>query len=241
MQENKVRLYYTRCGSDKKHSIIDDKTRQDWLDELSEGKRSAITRLFNMTDQDSSLLGLRLLKYAAEDSGVTDLALADIIYPETGKPYWSGGSRSSQSRSTTARPGTVMDVDFNISHSDNLVMVVLSRQATVGIDVEKIRPLKSLAFRSVMQPHELTRIAQQPVLFFQLWSLKEAVVKAADSSGLPRMREVEIDTNGQTAMFDGRQWYLKQLSLDPLFSIALACSVPLTDLRLIPLSMDDLI
>ncbi|HHO59470.1 MAG TPA: 4'-phosphopantetheinyl transferase superfamily protein [Thiotrichales bacterium] len=117
-------------------------------------------------------------------------------------------------------------------------MVALSRSSAVGGDVEMIRPLKSLAFKAVMQPQELAQIAQQPALFFRLWSIKEAVVKAADCAGLSRLLDVQIDAAQATARFDGQDWYLKQLALDPAYSLSLASSLPVTDVSLTALRIE---
>jgi len=117
-------------------------------------------------------------------------------------------------------------MDFNITHSADLVMVALGLQSKLGLDAEKIRPLKSLAFKSVMRPEELTRIIRQPEVFFRFWSTKEAVVKAADCAGVSHMREVEIAADGKIAMLNGHRWYLSTIALDPAFSITLASSAP---------------
>ncbi len=193
---------------------------------MSEKKRSAIVRLHNKTDQDSSLLGLRLLKKAAEDCGISGFSLTDIVYPESGKPYWSA-ARSC--------------MDFNITHSADLVMVALGLQTSLGLDAEKIRPLKSLAFKSVMQPEELARIAQQPEIFFRLWSIKEAVVKAADCAGLSHMKEVDIAADGNTAELDSYRWYLNTIALDPTFCITLASSAMPAELKIKQFYLNELV
>lgn len=193
---------------------------------MSEKKRSAIVRLHNKTDQDSSLLGLRLLKKVAEESGISGFSLTDIVYPESGKPYWFAAQSC---------------MDFNITHSADLVMVALGLQTRLGLDAEKIRPLKSLAFKSVMQAEELARIAQQPEIFFRLWSIKEAVVKAADCAGLSRMREVDIVADGSAAELDGYRWYLNTIALDPAFCITLASSAMPTELKIKQFYLNELV
>ncbi len=224
--ENKIRLYYTRRGGGRNRSAIDEAIRQCWLGALNEKKRSAIVRLHHKSDQDNSLLGLRLLKKAAEESGISGFSLTDIVYPESGKPYWS-----------TARGC----MDFNITHSADLVMVALGLQTRLGLDAEKIRPLKSLAFKSVMQPEELARIARQPEIFFRLWSIKEAIVKAADCTGLSRMREVDIAVDGNTAVLNSQRWYLNTIALDPVFCITLASSAVPAELEIKQFYLNELV
>jgi len=225
---NRVRLYFARLPSDKSCDQINDALQDQWLNELSVQKRASIQRLINDKDRLSSLLGLRLLNRCARDEGISTFSLADIQYPETGKPYWlSKGTRQ---------------IDFNITHSGDVILVALSRVLKVGVDIEKIRKLKSLNYKMVMSAEELIKIQQRPELFFSLWSMKEAVVKAANTTGIRRMRDVDLDIDQAT--LDDASWYLEPLSklmdLEDAFSAYLATSQPVADLILKEISVDDL-
>ena len=74
---------------------------------------------------------------------------------------------------------------FNISHTEGLCVIALSRQFEVGVDVEKIRwmkELKSMA-RSYLAPEEYTHWADKAdgdrnQYFYECWCAKEAVLKA---------------------------------------------------------------
>lgn len=241
MSEKKLRLYYTWRDSDKGDSLIEDDLCEHWLSELSPEKKAAISRLLHKTDQHSSLLGLQLVKYCAHDLQVADFSLSDIEYPVAGKPFWRGANLSvtEDTKAQANEPSSAANFDFNISHSNALVMVIASTGMRVGVDVEKIRQLKSLNFKSVMLEHELALIKNQPEHFFRLWSIKEAVVKAANTAGLSRMLEVKIDAGecaniasgagSFAAEFESRRWQVKQwrfdkASKDKKFSVAVAAS-----------------
>jgi len=238
MSEDKLRLYYTWRDDDKGDSLIGDDLREQWLRELSPEKKVAVSRRLHKTDQDSSLVGLQLVKYCAQDMQVAGFDLSDIEYPEAGKPFWQDATLSENKE--------VSSFDFNISHSDNLIMVVASTSMRVGVDVEKIRPLKNLNFKSVMLEHELAQIKKQPEQFFKLWSIKEAVVKAADTAGLSRMLDVKIDERKYATIADDRRsfsvefeaqsWQIKQWHMDDSvqnkkFSAAVATSQLLDELK----------
>lgn len=214
---NKVRLYYIKHQGEHDLAQIDALQLQRWLDELSAQKRASILRLLHLNNRMSSLLGLRLLTLCAQDAGIKNFRLRDIHYPETGKPCWTKNNDT---------------FDFNISHSANLVLLAASTTSKVGVDVERIRALKRLGFKMVMSPDELAAIQQQPALFFDLWSKKEAVVKAADTSGLARMRDITINDN--EAVLDDTSWQLQALSkplgLEDEFAIHLASSVTVDEL-----------
>jgi len=192
-------------------------------------KRESIQRFINDKARLSSLLGLRLLKLCADDEGIPAFSLADIRYPETGKPYWQ--SKSAQW------------LDFNITHSGDVILVAMSRTLNIGVDVEKIRSLKSLSFKMVMSAEELMQIQQTPAEFFNLWSKKEAVVKAANTAGIARMRDVGLD-KGQ-AMLDDACWHLESLGklmgIEDTYSAHLATSQPVADLILKEISVEDLV
>ena len=174
---NSVRLYYIKHDGAVSLAQID-RTQQDlWLSELSKQKRTAVKRLVNNSDQLASLLGLRLLKLCAQDNAVAEFRLSDLLYPKSGKPGWRGKT----------------SFDFNISHSENMILAASSKTMQLGVDVEKIRTLKSLNFNRVLSADELAKISETPELFFDFWSKKEAVVKAANTAGLARMHDVVLN------------------------------------------------
>jgi 4'-phosphopantetheinyl transferase len=77
------------------------------------------------------------------------------------------------------------DLRFNLSHSQDLGLFVLSRGREVGIDLERIQP--DFADHAIPErfftPREAALLralptGQQPEAFFELWVRKEAYVKA---------------------------------------------------------------
>ena len=77
------------------------------------------------------------------------------------------------------------DMQFNLSHSGNTLIVALGRGQAVGVDIEsgsRTRPWLALAER-YFTPAEYATLAALPAprlasAFLELWSCKEAVVKA---------------------------------------------------------------
>lgn len=226
---SRVRLYFIGRHADQKPVQLSKALTAQWITELPLTKQASIQRLLNDSDRISTLLGLRLLKLCAQDENMPDFKLSDIQYPDSGKPVW-------QSK-------TNHKFDFNISHSDNLVVVAASKKMKVGVDVEKIRELKRLNFKMVMRPEELAKIHETPGLFFDMWSKKEAVVKAADTAGIMRMRDVVLKKD--MANLDERQWHLKpvakQMNLDNQFSVHLATSAPVDNLIIKHVFLDELL
>ncbi len=226
---NSVRLYYMIHKGKSDLAKVGNKQMDQWLSELSMSKRKTVQRLINSDDQIASLLASQLLKMCARDEAVDDFLLCDVNYPETGKPNWQ------------SKQGYVLD--FNISHSNQCVLVAASNTVKIGVDVEKIRELKNLSFKMVMLPDELKLIRETPTLFFELWSKKEAVVKAANTSGLSRMRDVILMEDQAT--LDGVDWYLNSvetgMQLDDQYEIYLATSEPVDKLIIKNIILEDLI
>ncbi|WAL58063.1 4'-phosphopantetheinyl transferase family protein [Thermocoleostomius sinensis] len=89
-------------------------------------------------------------------------------------------------------------LSFNVSHSHQIALYAITCNRLVGIDVEYNRPLQEmeqLAQRFFL-PNEVALLNQCPIerrqaLFFQLWTCKEAYLKAT-GEGLTGLKRVEI-------------------------------------------------
>lgn len=124
------------------------------------------------------------------------------------------------------RPHVPGAVDFNISHSGDITLCAATDQGRIGIDVEALRPVKPTAFRSCMTGDELARLSAEPDptrAFFQIWTRKEAVLKADGRGLLAPMKEVLI--RGDEAEFEGRRWFLRELDPGPIHVCHLASDV----------------
>jgi len=210
---NSIRLYYIKHQGDNDLAKIDAIQVEQWLSALSGQKQASIQRLLHYRNRVTSLAAQRLLHLCAQDEGINNFKLSDVQYPDTGKPFWKNNKNY---------------FDFNISHSGNLIVIAASATLKVGVDVEQIRLLKRLSFKRVMSADELADIEKTPELFFDLWSKKEAVVKAADTVGLARMSDVSLKQN--MAVLDEQQWFLKSINLDEQYATNLATSKAVDEL-----------
>jgi 4'-phosphopantetheinyl transferase len=154
-------------------------------------------------------------------------------YTDRGKPSLDG-----------MPPGAALH--FNLSHSHAFALLAVTRLCPVGIDVELIRPLKdaeAIAER-FFSPRESAALAalppeHKPVGFFNLWTRKEAWLKATGEGISNSLNQVEvsllpgepaklISLFGKTA--EAADWTLQDLSPAAEFKGALA--IPATNLRL---------
>lgn len=87
---------------------------------------------------------------------------------------------------------------FNLSHSGELVgMAVSSRE--IGLDLERLRPVRLDAAKRIAAPAELSYIGEDPIRFLQIWTLKEAYFKCIGTGLMGEERDVVF-----TVAADGR-------------------------------------
>jgi phosphopantetheinyl transferase len=226
---NSVYLYYLTHNGETDLAQVKDMVVNQWLSDLAINKQAKVKRLINRNNRVTSLLATRLLLLCARHAGIKDFRLQDIHYPEHGKPGWYSEAG--------------IFFDFNITHSGNIIMLAASTTSTVGVDAEQIRELKNLNFKMVLSTDELAEIQLTPELFFELWSKKEAVVKAANTTGLARMRDVILKNS--CAILDDRRWYLN--NIDPgnrageQYAIHLASSQPVDEMKIKQLTISELL
>ncbi|HSS08042.1 MAG TPA: 4'-phosphopantetheinyl transferase superfamily protein [Rhodanobacteraceae bacterium] len=122
-----------------------------------------------------AFLGRLLMRYAGAER------VPDIARSERGKPY------------APAHP----DIDFNLSHAREHVLIAIARRQPIGVDLERVDrqiEIEDLA-RRFFAPAEADALEALPapmrlVAFLRLWTCKEAVLKALGegiSFGLERV------------------------------------------------------
>jgi 4'-phosphopantetheinyl transferase len=84
-----------------------------------------------------------------------------------------------------AGPAAGRELQFNLSHSGALALYAITRGEPIGVDLEQVRPMENidLIAKRFFRPAEadlLRRLGpdRQLETFFQLWTQKEALVKA---------------------------------------------------------------
>lgn len=136
-------------------------------------------------------------------------------------------------------------IEFNLSHSEDLAVVAVTRGRPVGVDVERMRrgiPYERLAER-FFAPSEVTALRGLPPRvrsagFFACWTRKEAWLKASGRlesglpSALPRFA-VSVEPHPATLAVtlegdpdEGSRWSLVDLRVGPGYAGAVAVRGP---------------
>ena len=158
-------------------------------------------------DAYNFVLGRLLLKKGLEELGMGN-QLEHITYQDNGKPF-------------------LKNVFFNISHSENLVVCVLSTKGEIGIDVEKEKPVNLENFKPWFTIKERTDIKNAPFpirKFYWYWTRKESIIKALGVN-LSYLHQIELDPAQDFFMDKGKKWYLKDLDFGSNFFGALCSEI----------------
>jgi 4'-phosphopantetheinyl transferase len=164
----------------------------------------------------------------------TDPAKLEFGQGACGKPFLAGAFADNR-------------LNFNLAHSEDLAVLAMTRAGVIGVDVERIRPLSNAdhlvaRFFSARESAAFQNLPpeQKPVAFFNLWTRKEAWLKATgqgighllkdvEASFLPGnpVRFLRLPGNEQATA----RWILHALEPAPGFVAALAISTQATPLR----------
>ncbi|WP_240805969.1 4'-phosphopantetheinyl transferase superfamily protein [Streptomyces sp. BPSDS2] len=140
-----------------------------------------------------------VLKHAAAAALETGAAELDLAYKIGGRPHLRG----------------VSQVEVSLTHTDELIVVGLSRTGRLGVDAEPLSRVLSLdvMLSRVCTPGEQAALGavdgpDLTAAMLRLWTLKEAYTKALGHGlrlpftefGVPRLAEGEIATNAREGL-----------------------------------------
>jgi 4'-phosphopantetheinyl transferase len=126
--------------------------------------------------------------------------------------------------SEAGRPFIPNCCDFNISHTDGLVICAMSERGKIGVDTEAIKPIDYQNFKGVFHEREwnaLMQATQVEEKFYEIWTLKEAVVKA-DGRGLHEKLHSWSVVDREFVCIDNLNLQLHLIPLHQNFKVALA-------------------
>ena len=181
-----------------------------YLAQLPLAMQETNRRFIRWQDRHAHLMGKILLLRILENNGFMASYLNSMAYSDYGRP---------------SLPGVL---EFNISHSGEYVLCASSRDRTVGVDIEQIKPVDFDHFRDVMTGRQWEEIyeADDPLRkFFTYWTIKESVIKA-DGKGLSiPLQDIEI-RDGFVITGNVYTWYTHSLDIDLQYCATLATEGP---------------
>ena len=176
-----------------------------WYNMLTPAMQLQISKYRHWQDAQRSLLGKALLLSGCRKLNLREISLQDLVVNSYQKPYFPAGPA------------------FNISHSGALVVCAVSSTNIIGIDVEEIKPIPLADFSDLFSEEELQTIFKNEddfSPFYNLWTQKEAFVKAIGTGLHLPLRQVEVD-KGQIR-YNNDCWYIQQLNISSGYSCNVA-------------------
>jgi 4'-phosphopantetheinyl transferase len=122
-------------------------------------------------------------------------------------------------------------LQFNLSHSGRHGLIAVAEDRAVGVDIEMSRPMSDLlgVAMGIATAQEIDLLRQLPAgemhsSFFDLWTRKEALLKAIGRGLLvdPRQVEVGIGKGRSYITFDARVWTVETLAVSASVRAAVA-------------------
>jgi 4'-phosphopantetheinyl transferase len=171
--------------------------------------RQSVQRLKRPQGQSNAIAGKLLLAQGLHRLGVSAPDLSALAWTSHGKPYLRGGTW------------------FSISHSGRVTVCGLSRQARVGIDLERMEPIEVAPLcHHLPEPERLEVLESDDPLsaFYQAWAKREAVLKA-DGRGIT-IPEGLIHYTGRNYLIDKSKWRTEPLDITLGYACHLAADRP---------------
>lgn len=116
---------------------------------------------------------------------------------------------------------------FNLAHSHALALLAVTRQGPVGVDIEYLRSdfdALSLAER-FFAPREVALVREQPARFFEIWTRKEAFIKAIGMGVSFPLQEFDvcderIAFTQAVARLNDQPWFVHTFEPEPVYTAA---------------------
>lgn len=194
---------------------------------LSPDEQAKMERFRFVQHQQRSLVSRGILRALLGRYLQIDPATLKFDYEAHGKPTLS------------LSPGWP-NVQFNLAHSQDLVVYAIALNYPVGIDVEYQRPMNDMVeiaqrFFSASEQQALQQLSgeAQKTAFFDYWTGKEAVLKAT-GQGLAGLSSIEISLPECSLHFQGdlaqrypsSAWKIRPFEPEENYSGAIAIPLP---------------
>lgn len=195
-----TQIYYTYISKNTHEQLL-----QTYLPNFPEQFQQRILKYKRWEDAQLSLLGRLLLRYGLRK--IDEKYNAELLeYSAYGKPELKDKK-----------------IKFNISHSGNIVICVLTDACEIGIDIEKIHAINIEDFKPQMTVNEWKKIensTNKTAAFFTYWTQKEAVIKANGKGFSMALNSFEIEKN--KVVIHGEHFFLREIKLDEAYKSYIA-------------------
>jgi phosphopantetheine--protein transferase-like protein len=126
---------------------------------------------------------------------------------------------------------------FNVSHSSSCGLIALSNRFEIGVDIETVAGYKERVARRILAPEEFEELdrldeSERTRLFYEIWVIKEACVKATGMGLRTPLRDVAVGLGAAEGRWGSVRWELLDVSDDACACIALVSGSAVIDQHL---------
>lgn len=186
-------IYYSYISEENHENLL-----KNELVKFPTAFQEKIKRYRRWQDAQLSLLGRVLLFKGIKNNYDQDYQNKEIQYTEYNKPYFEDDL-----------------IQFNISHSGNIVVCAISDQSDIGIDIEITSNIEIVDFKLQLTENEWNKIVlsnNRNEAFFDYWTQKEAVIKAHGHGLTIPLKSFEII--GNTTIINNEKFYIKEIKIE---------------------------
>ena len=143
--------------------------------------------------------------------------------------------KNPKGRPALAPPFDASGIEFNLAHTQGMVIMAVCAGTKPGVDIESIsKKVPLAAARRYFSPEEVAALDalpedEQPGRFLRLWTLKEAYLKAIGTGIAGGLGSMTFKLEARSCRFeraadpDASRWQFHQYLLAPDHVVALAC------------------
>lgn len=153
-------------------------------------------------------VGRNLIKLGLEQLGMED-QFSKIKFSQNEKPFLN-------------------DVNFNISHTEGLVVCAFSKEIEIGIDIEKIESKDLNNFDSFFTKNEWESInssSDSLLSFYRLWVKKESAIKLLGMS-LKDLNTIDTPLLSASLFFQGTKLFWEPLDFGKEYCCSICTEQP---------------
>jgi len=175
---------------------VSESTLSQYFTCLSQDEKSRANRFKFADDKRRYVVARGTLRHLLGEQLGREPGEIAFCYGKYGKPAIDTAANSTAQTATSVQS---CDFHFNLSHSGELALCALGYQRKVGVDIERLKPIKRLdgMMERCLSAAELVQVQALPVeaqlqAFLQRWTCKEAYLKAIGLGLIQSMQTVEV-------------------------------------------------
>ncbi|MBM4152363.1 MAG: 4'-phosphopantetheinyl transferase superfamily protein [Kiritimatiellaceae bacterium] len=188
-----------------------------YLDGLSQDERQRAEKFLKPADANRFILCRGLLRQILADYLNCHPSTLKFERTEQGKPFLRS-----------------QELDFNISHSCDRLLIAVTSGSAVGIDIEFKREnmnITGIAKRWFSGPEQafLQTLSQPVDGFFEIWAKKEAYSKAVGCGIYNELSRFSVplgEPPGSPILGSDGQWFFQSLTIDSAYAAAVVSVAP---------------